>query len=252
MSRARPPLWPVPQDRAERLALATSYPFAIPEHSYLFFDGAVLPLPAAEDLRDRTPVLAVGSNQSPDQLRRKFAQLKGSVRCPVTRCWLEGFDVVYATHVTRYGAIPGNLHPAPGARVRLSVTWLDPDQLAVMHATELTGENYVFTRLEGAALRLEGGKRLDDVLAYVSLEGALNRDGRPIGLAAVEAEARPHPAVSQADALALLHARAGMGASIEDMIIAAINEPAERRRLTEILRRDAIAADWKSLTILER
>lgn len=252
MTGSRPPLWAVPRDRAERLALATSYPFAIPEDSYLYLDGAARPLPGDADLRGRTPVLAVGSNQSPDQLARKFAHMPGPVRVPVTRCRLEGFDVVYATHITRYGAIPGNLHPAPGARVRLSVTWLDPEQLEVMHETELTGENYVFGRLEGAALRLENGQGLAEVLAYVSLNGALNCDGRPAGLAALAAEGRPHPAIAQTEALALLHARAGGAIPLEEMIIAAIEHPAERRRLTGIMRRDAIRADWKSLTILER
>jgi hypothetical protein len=252
VSRPRPPLWPVPPDRAERLALATSYPFAIPEHSFLFLDGAALPLAAGEDLRGRTPVLAVGSNQSPEQLARKFAHMPGPVRLPVMRCRLEGYDVVYATHVTRYGAIPGNLHPAPGAAVRLSVTWLDPDQLAVVHETELAGENYVFGRLEGATCRLENGAPLEAALAYVSLEGALNRDGLPLGLAALEAENRPHPAAHQREALGLLHARAGTTGTLEDMILAAIDRPEERRRLTAIMRRDALAADWPSLTVLER
>lgn len=252
MNRPRPPLWPVPQDRAERLALATSYPFAIPEDSYLYLDGAVLPLPADEELRGRTPVLAVGSNQSPDQLRRKFAPMPKPMRVPVTRCWLEGFDVIYATHLSRYGSIPGALHPVPGCRVRLSITWLDPDQLAVVHETELTGENYVYARLDGAAARLEDGTRLAELNAYVSLNGALNIDGRPRALAAMRAESRPYPAILQPEALALLHARHGHGRSLESMILAVIEDPAERRRLTGIMRLDAIRADWKSLTILAR
>jgi len=248
----RPPLWPVPSGRAERLALAFAYPFAIPEGSYLFLDGAVLPLPEDEDFRGRTPVLAVGSNQSPEQLARKFAHMKRPVRCPVTRCRLADFDVVHATHVTRYGAIPGNLHPAPGAAVRLSITWLDPEQLAVVHETELAGENYVFGRLEGARARLESGATLPELFAYVSLEGALNVGGQPLGLAALAAEGRPHPAASVREALAHLHARAGDHPTVEDMVIAAIDRPEERRRLTALLRRDALKTDWKNLTVLAR
>jgi hypothetical protein len=254
---SRPPLWPVPAGRAERLALAFAYPFTIPEGSYLFLDGAALPLPEGEDLRGRTPVLAVGSNQSPEQLARKFAHMKRPVRVPVTRCWLQDFDVVHATHITRYGAIPGNLHPAPGVAVRLSVTWLDPEQLAVVHETELTGENYVFGRIEGAKLRLEGGAALDalfapELFAYVSLEGALSIGGKPLGLAALAAEGRPHPTATVREALAHLHARAGGHPSVEDMVIAAIERPEERRRLTALMRRDALESDWKSLTVLAR
>src|SRR5690606_28940504 len=121
-------VWPVPEGRSERLALARGYPFEIPDHCLLFEDGVCRSLDdPAPHLADRTAVLAVGSNQSPAQLARKFAHLKGTV-IPVTRAWLDGFDVAYATHVTRYGSIPGNLHPCPGARVRLSVTWLDDAQ----------------------------------------------------------------------------------------------------------------------------
>lgn len=252
MTRPRPPLWAVPTAAAARLALATAYPFAIPEESFLFLDGAALPLPSDWREAGRTPVLAVGSNQSPEQLARKFAHMPKPVRVPVTRCWLEDFDVVYATHLSRYGAIPGNLHPAPGCRVRLSVTWLDPDQLAVVHETELTGENYVYGRLEGVAATLTDGTPLDELHAYVSLNGALNVDGRPRGLAAMRAENRPHPAILQPEALALLHARHGAGRSLEAMILASIGDPAERRRLTDILRADALRCDWNGLTILER
>lgn len=252
MSRPRPPLWPVPADAAARLSLATSYPFAIPEDSFLFLDGAVLPLPADWRESGRTPVLAVGSNQSPEQLARKFAHMPQPVRVPVTRCWLRDFDVVYATHLSRYGSIPGNLHATPGCRVRLSVTWLDAEQLAVVHETELTGENYVFVRLEGADARLADGTTLAELHAYVSLHGALNAAGRPLGLAAMQAENRPHPAALQPEALALLHARHGAGRTLDAMILAVIDHPAERRRLTEILRADALRCDWKGLTILER
>jgi hypothetical protein len=105
-------LWPVPTGRAERLALARAYPFAIPEGSYLLDGGAIRPPASLDgvDLAQRVPVLAVGSNQAQDHLRRKFAQMASPLRLPVTRAWLDDFDVVYATHVTRYGSIPGNLH----------------------------------------------------------------------------------------------------------------------------------------------
>ena len=180
-----------------RLALARAYPFAFPDHSLLFEDGRTRPLAdPAPHLAGRTAVLAVGSNQSPEQLARKFAHLPGSV-IPLTRVWLDDFDVVYATHVTRYGSIPGNLHACPGARVRLSVTWLDEAQLAVMHATEIAGENYVFARLDGVKLAVDGGMDLESVHAYVSLHGSLSHDGAPVGLAAIRTERRPHAALSQ-------------------------------------------------------
>ena len=100
------------------------------------------------------PDVLPGAMQSPEQLARKFAHLPGTV-IPMTRVWLDDFDVVYATHVTRYGSIPGNLHACPGAQVRLSITWLDDAQLQVMHATEIQGENYCYARLDGVRIAIE-------------------------------------------------------------------------------------------------
>lgn len=245
-------LWAVPEERAARLALARAYPFAFPDHSLLFEGGQARPLDdPAPFLGRRTAVLAVGSNQSPEQLARKYAHLPGTV-IPLTRVWLDDFDVVYATHVTRYGSIPGNLHPAPGARVRLSITWLDDDQLAVMHATEIAGENYVFARLDGVRLAVDGGLGLDSVHAYVSLHGSFCHRGSAVGLAAVRTENRPHAALSQEEALALLAARAGHVGDLDDFIHEAIAEPAMRDARTVLLRRDALRFDWPTLTVVAR
>lgn len=245
-------LWSVPEDRAARLALARGYPFSFPDHSLLFDGGSVRPLDdPAPHLAGRTAVLAVGSNQSPEQIARKYAHLPGTV-IPMTRVWLDDFDVVYATHVTRYGSIPGNLHPAPGARVRLSITWLDDDQLQVMHRTEIAGENYVFARLDGVRLAVDGGMALDAVHAYVSLHGSLSHEGKALGLSAIRAENRPHGAMSQDEALALLAARAGHGGDLDDFIHDAIAEPARRDAHAVLMRGDAHRFDWPGLTVLAR
>jgi hypothetical protein len=244
-------LWEVPRDRAARLALAHGYPYDIPAHSYLFREGRAVPLDGRPDTIGRTPVLAIGSNQSPAQLARKFAHAPDSI-IPVTRAWLESFDICFATHVTRYGAIPGNLYPCPGMRVRLSVTWLDDEQLRVMHATEITGENYVFARLHGLGLETDEGARVDRALAYISLHGAMAIDGAPLGLAAMAAENRPHRAVLQPEALAALHRRCGGAGSLDDFVLAAIDDEAERVRRTGLMRTDPVPFDWPDMDILDR
>ncbi len=244
-------LWAVPSARGERLAMAQAYPFEIPDGSYLFRDGVAETLPADVNLRGRTPVLAVGSNQSPHQLARKFA-LRPGTEIPVTRAWLEDFDLCYATHVTRYGSVPSNLHAAPGMRVRLSITWLDDAQLRVMHPTEIAGENYVYARLGKLALETAESLRLDHAFAYVSLHGATGIDGSPLGLAAMAAERRPHRALSQAGMLALLHRRCGGGAAYEDFVVAPFDDPAERRRRCAVLRERTLPFAWPHFDILER
>ncbi|MFZ5792264.1 MAG: hypothetical protein ACOY3L_16355 [Pseudomonadota bacterium] len=249
--------WALPEDRAARLALATGYPYAIPAASYLFEDGAARPLPVDADYSGRTPVLAIGSNRSPAQLARKFAHMPRPQRIPVTRAWLADFDVVFATHLARYGAIPGNLYPALGVMVRVAVTWLDPEQLAAMHATELAGEAYVYARLDGIDLRLDrpgagGALRLESVAAYVSLHGAFAEAGQPLGLAALEAQGRRHAAVSVAGALDRLRRRAGDARDLDAFILAAIEDKALRQRLTALMRADALPLPADRVTVLER
>ena len=60
------------QDLLDR---ALGYPYPLPSASYVIDKGEVFPLHANDaPLRreGRTPVLAVGSNQSPEQIARKF------------------------------------------------------------------------------------------------------------------------------------------------------------------------------------
>ncbi|HWA45896.1 MAG TPA: hypothetical protein VHA10_21930 [Hypericibacter adhaerens] len=253
--------WSLPADRAAQLALAMGYPFPIPAHSYLFENGRALPWPDAVDYRDRLPVLAIGSNRSPEQLARKFDPARfdpgrGPQRIPVTCAWLEDHDVVFAAHVTGYGAIPANLRRVPGMRVRLAVTWLDPTQLEAMHRTETTGGNYRYVRLDGIRLALEqpgpGGIRsLDSVTAYVSPFGFMAHEGQPLGLAALEAEGRPHPAATVAEALDHVRRRARDERSLEDFICGAIGDEALRRRLTLLIRETALPFAHPGVTILQ-
>ena len=173
--------------RTETLARATGYPFPAPPHSYLFVNGVAHEIvepgrdpvhdgrlrdgegvvPAAELLRrldiagaagldDRVPVIAHGSNASPEQLARKFADFEGDVVIPVIKAWLDDHDVVYATHLTRYGAIPATLERSPGPSVELAVTFLSAPQLALMHDPEIAAVNYVYGRLDGIRLALDG------------------------------------------------------------------------------------------------
>ena len=71
---------------ADLVAVALDYPFARPNHSYLFVDGATLPLAepgkdnidgtllrrGAAPMHERIAVLAYGANAAPSRLRQKF------------------------------------------------------------------------------------------------------------------------------------------------------------------------------------
>ncbi|MFQ5765155.1 MAG: hypothetical protein ACE5GT_09510, partial [Rhodospirillales bacterium] len=138
---------------------AISYPFGIPARSYIVDGGLHVelgfsaPMP---NLSGRRPVLAVGSNQSPEQLIRKFKD-SGLGPIPVIRARLADFDIVYSSHVAAYGSIPAMLRHSPGTRVTLFVNWLTPAQETLMHATETATANYDFGKLDGIELSLEAG-----------------------------------------------------------------------------------------------
>jgi hypothetical protein len=210
------------------LARARGYPYPAPAQSFLYRDGTAQPLDGAR-FAGRWPVLAHGSNRAPEQLARKFRHFSGAAsEIPVTYVWLAGYDVVYSAHVTAYGAVASTLTRAPGCRVRVALSWLDDAQLARMHETE---GNYAFGRLAGTELAPEAGPSAarTAIYMYLSDHGCLLDDaGRPAALAAVRAEARPHGALDQDGALALLRDRLAPDRPLAAFILQQIDDPETR------------------------
>ena len=149
-------------------------------------------------LQGRTPVLAVGSNQSPEQIARKFPHRSDGI-VPVMRVKLTGFDSVYSAHITQYASIPATLVAAPAVTVDLCVTWLTENQLTTMHSTEIPGENYRFARLENLECTSDHGTQLRSVCAYISSRGHIVAIGNPVPLAEISATNRRWSAKSQPD-----------------------------------------------------
>ncbi|MYF09046.1 MAG: hypothetical protein F4233_14360, partial [Rhodospirillaceae bacterium] len=156
----------VPPSALDPVERAIHYPYAIPDCSFVFDKTGWRPAEIGGALTaGRHPVLACGSNRSPDQLARKYFDFDAAT-IPVQRAWLWDFDVVYAAHITGYGAISACPMPAPGVRVEVSVTWLSDDLTARMHATEGRGHSYDYAVLSRLDLALDGGGALDEVFAY--------------------------------------------------------------------------------------
>lgn len=252
-------VWTLPSERAALLALATDYPYAAPTASYLFAAGATAPLPQDDPalFEGRVPVLAHGSNRSPEQLARKFLDQRflgprdGREACiPVTYGWLEGYDVVFAAHVARYGAVTSTLAATPGVRARVAVTWLTGDQLLYMHETERM--NYSFGRLPGGCWHPEAGPRPEQLAAYVGNHGPLRIDRQLTGMAAVEAAGRPYPALAQRamqERLAALHHPQD---ELDALLLARIAEPERRRAFEALLQRDAHPEPLSGFELVER
>jgi hypothetical protein len=235
----------------EALRIAQCYPFRIPGHSFTFVDGAMRPFDREAAAREgRVPVIACGSNRSPEQLARKYGTAPGTV-IPVERAWLRDFDVVYVAHITSYGSVAATVQHVPGMSVEVSVTWLDPEQLARMHATESLGHHYHYARLDRLELARESGGGLEHAFAYVTILGALAHEGEAAGLAEVAAEQRPHAGLTQAEVQDAIFARLGAGQSRREFILENVRDRETRRARERALAADALPFAWPHLTVIE-
>lgn len=237
----------------ERLARALGYPYPIPDASYVVDRGDVRPLDAGSIdayRRARTPVLAIGSNQSPMQIARKYPEPDWApVACE--RCVLEDFDTVYSAHITGYGSIAAALHPSPGTRVTLYINWLDDAQLERMHTTELGNENYAFSRLDGIRIMTELGLDMTAVHFYRSNAGTYAPDGAPVPLVEVAAAARRWHALDQRAMQSQIHATTSHGLCFDDFILSSIDNAPERQRRAGVMRQSAIGFAHPGLTVLQ-
>jgi hypothetical protein len=210
------------------IRLAEDYPYQRPAGGYLFDDGVLRPLEGAWH-EQRTAVIACGSNGAPSRLAQKFAR---GARIPVTPAWLPGYAVVFSAHFSSYGALPATLHPWPGARTRLCVTWLDAAQLECMHQSEGAGERYDYVELEGLDLEIEGHGVMVRAGAYISRRGPLAQDGRPVRLAEVVTQGCDLPAYSQPAMLRRMHRLLAPGESYLVFMTRILQSLEDRSRAT--------------------
>ncbi|MGI5452503.1 hypothetical protein ACQEWB_04830 [Streptomyces sp. CA-249302] len=182
-------------DTLEALGLAVAprdhplqYPGAWPAESGLLDGDRLLPLDRLVH-EDRTPVLAVGSNACPGQLRHKMTEFQIASPIPMVRTRVTGIDVGVSAHVSRLGYVSASPVESPDAIRELFVTWLDAEQLAVIDASEgvpLPEGNYRRAWLPSADVRIElaDGTVLPGAFVYVNRRGVLHDGtGAP----------RPHP-----------------------------------------------------------
>lgn len=214
------------------LPRAADYPFAAPLEPFVFTQGDDAPAFAIDG---RSPVLALGSNAAPAQLRRKFAGAAGHI--PISRALLFDHVVVYSAHFTRYGALPATLHAYPGAVIFVAVTWLDAGQLARMHETEAVGVNYDYVELRDLRLEhdVETPPETPVVGAYLSRHGELLHDGRPIRLAETAASGCPLPALTQPAVLRFAHKRVAAGLEFDVFMTKLVEDAAFRQQCSRRL-----------------
>ena len=204
------------------IAHAKAYPFPAPDFSYLYQNGTWCPLEGRDiNTSLRVPVLAAGSNQSPEQLARKYRNLPGIGLIPAERGLLKDFDVVYAAHFARYGSVPATFQRSSGTTVRVFVLWLTERQLKRMHETE---GNYSYDCLTDLELELDGGRSLVDAFAYTSQFGCFRHKGSCVSLAEIAAHHRKFPALCQSEILTVVRDFLSPGANFDEFIAEHIND----------------------------
>ncbi|NVK20093.1 MAG: hypothetical protein HWE30_15455 [Methylocystaceae bacterium] len=209
---------------------ALGYPYEMSATSYILENGRINAW-SDIDLSNRTPVLACGSNQSPEQLMRKFSE--GLI--PVMAGWLEGYDSVYSAHFTSYGSVAATYHYDANVKSRQMITWLDDDQLEMMHKTEALGVNYEFVAFEGIEFQSDCAQSIGAAYSYQSLRGPLMIEGQPIGLQAIQAVGASYRRYDQKDLQALIQYLLGHAGTLADFITETINHAEERHRRTKYL-----------------
>jgi hypothetical protein len=201
---------------AKAFAWACAYPWERPAGSYLLTDGEV-ELLAERDEREReriierfssggrdrvsrVPLVAIGSNAAPDALRRKFAHFPevADRTVLVVTGRLHEFDVGFAAQLALYGAMPATIFPSPGTAVTAALLWVTPAQFTQLTWSELS---YRLGRLRTRFTVDDADEHFDEVLVFVSRWGVFCPDGAPAALAAVPAQRRTAPALTQQQAL---------------------------------------------------
>ncbi|MCL7425824.1 hypothetical protein [Streptomyces sp. YS415] len=160
------------------------YPGTWPADSGLLDGERFLPLDRLTH-PGRTPVLAIGSNACPGQLRHKMAEFGIRSPIPMVKVRVTGLELGVSAHVSRLGYVSASPFHAPGRVRELFVLWLDADQLTVIDASEgvpLPYGNYRRVWLSSAEVQVDlaDGTTLPGVFSYVNRRGVLhNGSGAP-------------------------------------------------------------------------
>lgn len=228
-------VWPRREFDPAAFEHALGYPWERPPGSYFLAGEDVQLLRDLDPVRrestiaafteDRHPIVSFGANASPARLAMKFGHFPRAAdrEVLVLTGELHDLDVGVVPSVPLLGYMPGSLFASPGTAVRAAVVWVTRAQVEQLAWSEMT---YRLGRLEDTCFEThDADLEIEDVFAFVARLGAFCIDGAPVALAAVPAERRTAPALTQTELLDVVAGLVlGPDARAEDVARAACDD----------------------------
>ncbi|MER8045793.1 hypothetical protein [Streptomyces sp. NPDC094032] len=128
----------------------------------------------------RHPVISVGSNASPGQVRHKLRRLKLPVSVPMVPVRVRGIGVGCSGHISPAGYVAGTPYIDPAATSTLVVTWLDAAQLKAVDDTEFPDYQRAILPGDAFEMTMPSGERLSGAYIYFSAHGMLSLGEAPL------------------------------------------------------------------------
>ena len=225
---------------------ALNYPYFAPNYSFSFYKGEFVK-GICNNLNNRIPILSVGSNRSPYQLKRKFSLNQDICVTPAT---LYDSDVVFAASLSSYGSMPATQWPSKGTEVNLNVLWLNEEQLDIMHLSEALGVAYNFVKLKSDTVKIKDFKYTKHIYGYISIAGVFPfNKNKPKRLSVINAKNATLKGFSEQKALLSLIQSLGIeGNRLSEWVYKVIRNKTYRISLHEKLKSKAINPpnpDWE-------
>ena len=177
---------------------AISYPYEAPKTSFTFKNGKFYQ-GIQISLKNRVPIISIGSNRSPYQLKNKFGINENLCVTPAKLC---NSIIVYAASISAYGSIPATQWPCEGSVSDLNLLWLSYDQLQIMHLSEGLGIAYNYVELDKDSVIIQDEDYSGSIFAYISVRGGYLFEGKlPFQLKKIKSNVNTYSSINEYEAL---------------------------------------------------
>ncbi len=130
---------------------------------------------------ERHPVVAIGSNASPGQLRHKLSRLGLPVVVPISPLRIAGLNIGVSAHISPAGYVAISPYANPRTSCDVYITWFDSAQLEAVDATEYPEYRRILIASSDYPMDLPSAERVDVAYLYVNTNGVLtDPDGSPM------------------------------------------------------------------------